>query len=323
MRPNRRQLRLDQYRRIITSIAAESGDLHLDANETAMFARQLEEIDATLYRVLYPELKGTLIVPVKTDINPGAEEYTYRAMDYVGQSKVIANYADDLPRVDVQGFERTAKLFGHGASYGYSIQDLRRSRMTGTPLDQERAMAVRETILRKNDSIIASGESSLGITGFANSADVSLVTPITGNWATATGQEMVDDMLKLERAIFSDSKGAESPDSAALPPSLFALFATKKMSENSDVTALEFFLKKSLFIKNVEHWYPLETAGAGGVARIVGYRRDPSKVQALMPLEFEQQPPQQKNLAFVVNCDARVGGVIFRYPGSARYMDGC
>lgn len=316
-----RNRRVDSQLSVIAALAAADG-WRLDANETAVFARQLEDIDAKLYRVQYPQLKGTTLVPVKTDINPGAEEYTYRVMDYAGQSRPIANYASDLPRVDAQGKEVTTKLFSHGAAYGYSLQDLRRSRMTGLGLDTERAMACREVIARKNDSVIALGESSLGITGLLNNANVSLVSPATGTWSSATAEQIADDLFKPERAIIADSKGVEMPDTVLLPPSLFALASTKRLS-NTTTTALEFFLAKSLGVRNVEHWYPLETAGSGGVARIVMYTRDPSKLSALLPLEFNQLPPESRNLEYVVNCDSRAGGVAVRYPGSMRYMDGC
>lgn len=316
-----RNRRVDAQITVITALAASNG-WRLDANETAVFARQLEDIDAQLYRVVYPQLKGTALVPVKTDIDPGAEEYTYRVMDYAGQSKPIANYADDLPRVDVQGKEVTTKLFSHGAAYGYSLQDLRRSRMTGLGLDSERAMACREVIARKNDTIIATGDSTVGLTGFLNNANVSLVSPATGTWSSATAEQIADDLFKIERAIIADSKGVEMPDTVVLPPSLFALASTKRLS-NTTTTAMEFFLAKALGVRNVEHWYPLETAGSGGVARIVMYTRDPSKLSALLPLEFNQLPPEARNLAFVINCDSRAGGVAVRYPGSMRYMDGC
>lgn len=322
-RTHRTSRRFDQYRRMVETIGAASDDLHLDANETAAFARQLEDIDKELYRVEYPELRGRIILPVKTDIHEGAEEHTYRAVDRAGQSKVIANYADDLPRVDVQGFEVTQKLFGHGASYGYSIQDLRRSRMTGLPLDRERAMTAREAIARKNDNIMGTGESSVGITGFWNSSLVSLVTPATGTWTTATADEIAKDLFKMERAILTDSSMVEVPDTVVLPPSLFALATTKRMSD-TDTTALEFFLKKAIGVKNADWWHLGELANASGNGpRIAMGKRDPRKVAALLPLEFYQMAPQQKGLGFEVNCDSRAGGVIFRYPKSWRYMDGC
>ena len=315
-------IRFDVYFRAVDAVLTQAAERR-DANESAMFARQLEDIDAELYRVVYPELRGTQIVPVRTAINEGAEEYTYRVLDGVGVSRIIANYAEDLPRVDVQGKEVTTKLFGHGASYGYSIQDMRRARMSGLPLDAERAELAREVIARKNDEIIASGESSISITGFYNNSGVSLVTPTTGTWLTATADQIVDDLLKLERAIIVDSNAVESPDTVVLSPSQFALANTKRLS-NTETTALEFFLRKSQGVKNAEVWARGEAANAGGNGpRIAMGKKDPKVLQALLPLEFYQMAPEQRGLGFVINCDSRAGGVIFRRPKAWRYMDGC
>lgn len=314
--------RFDKYLRAVAAIY-DAADERRDANETAMFARQLEDIDAELYRVEYPELRGTQIVPVRSNINEGAEEYTYRVMDGAGSSRILASYAEDLPRVDVQGKEEKNPLFGHGASYGYSIQDLRRSRMSGLPLDSERAELARETIARKNDEIIASGEASIGAKGFWNNADVSLVSPITGSWLTATADQIVDDLMKMERAIRTDSNGVENPDTVVMPPDLFSIANTKRLA-NTETTALEFFLRKSIGVKNAEEWARGALADAEGDGpRIAMGRKDPKILQALLPLEFFQMPPEQKGLGFVINCDSRAGGVIFRRPKAWRYMDGC
>ena len=318
----KRTHRFDMYVTAFAALGAAAGE-RMDANETAMFARQLEDIDTELYRVQYPELRGTQIVPVRTSIHEGAEEYTYRVMDSAGVSKLIANYADDLPRVDVQGKEVTSKLFGHGASYGYSIQDVRRGRLSGLPLDAERAETAREAIARKNDAIIAAGESSIGITGFYNNANVSLVSPTTGTWLTATADQIVDDLLKLERAIITDSNAVEMADTVVLAPGQFALANTKRLA-NTETTALEFFLKKSMGVKNAEVWArgSLADAELDG-PRIAMGKKDPRVLQALLPLEFYQMAPQQKGLGFEINCDSRAGGVIFRRPKAWRYMDVC
>ena len=320
----KRSIRFYQYLSAVNDIVRRDTQHRYDANETATFARQLEDIDAQLYRVQYPLLKGMQLFPVKMDIDPGAEQYTYRIMNYAGQAQIISNYADDLPRADTQGREVKTNLFGFGASYGYSLQDLRRSKFTGLGLEVERAMAAREIIARKHDTLIASGDSSVSAYGALNNPDVALVTATTGNWVStpATADQVTADLFKLERAIISESKGVEMPDTLVLPPSLFAYADTVRIA-NTEISALEYFLKKSLGIKNVDSWYPLETAGAGSTTRILAYTRNPVKVQSLMPLEFSQTAPEARNLAFVVNCEARSGGVIFRYPGSARYMDGC
>lgn len=317
-----RRIRFDSYVRAINALAEGQGE-RFDANETAMFARQLEDIDSELYRVQYPELRGEQIVPVRTAINEGADEYTYRVMDAAGVARVIANYSEDLPRVDVQGKEVTSPLFGIGAAYGYSMQDMRRSRMSGIPLDNERALAARESIARKIDEIIASGESSVGVKGFYNGTGVDLVSPTTGTWLTATGDQIVDDLLKLERAIITDSKAVEMPDTVVLSSGQFALASSKRLS-NTETTALDFFIRKSATVKNVEVWARGETADAGGTGpRIAMGKKDPKVLQALLPLPFYQMAPEQRGMGFVINCDARVGGVIYRRPKAWRYMDGC
>lgn len=323
MKFNRRQIRRDSYTRLLINSGAAQ-ELRLDANETAAFARQLEDIDAQLYRVVYPENKGTLLVPVRGNINPGADEYTYRSMDRAGRAKRRANHSTDYPRVDIQGREDSQRIENYGASYGYSFQDMRRARMLNMPVDAERAFAARAAVDTTIDEVICVGDSEIGVTGFANNADVALVTPTTGSWLTATADQILADLQKMERAILTDSKEAERPDTLAIAPSRYAVISTKPLGTNSDKTILDFYLKNSQGVRNVESWHRLETADAGGTGpRLVMYRRDPAKLEALVPILFEQFPPEQRGMDILVNCEGRCGGVVWRYPGSGRYMDGC
>jgi len=314
--------RFDQYRRVVDGFV-QQGHLHLDANETALFARQLEDIDVRLFRKLYPELKGTLVVPVKSNINPGAQFYSYRVYDYAGRAKPISNYADDLPRVDLNAVEHKMALHSWGDAYGYSIQDLRAANMAGLPLENEKAMAARNVLAYELDDVIATGYAPLGITGLLNNPFVDDVSPDTGNWASATAEEMVADLVKMEVTIITESKGIEKPDTLLLASTHYAKLSTTNMA-NTETPALDYFLKRSQGVRNVEVWHKLETADVAGTGpRIVMYKRDPDKLEALVPVEFEVFPPQTKNLAFEVSCHMRAGGVVVRYPGSVRYMDGC
>lgn len=157
----------------------------------------------------------------------------------------------------------------------------------------------------------------MGITGALNNAYVDLVSPTTGSWISgAVSADLVcADLFKLERAIITgSSKGIEMPDTLVMPPSLYA-YADTCWPSNTETSALEHLLKKSMGIKNVEQWYPLETAGAALATRMLAYTRNPTKVQALMPLEFNQSAPEARNLSFVITCDGRSGGVDLPLPG--------
>lgn len=323
-----RSQRLDSIKQRVLSLSSVLPEnQRLDANEAMLFARQLESIDAKLYEVKYPQLNWSEIVPAQPGISDGAETYTYQVADMVGKAKLIGNFADDLPRADSVGREVTAKIKHLGASYAYSIQDMRRAKLTGVSIDEMRARAARRAIAEYIDEAVMLGirseDGTVINTGFANNGSVSLTTVVTGNWATATGDQIVDDVLKMEREIIAASKGVERPDTLALPPSRMALASTKRLGTSlNDITALDFILKKSVGIRNVVQNFRLETAGAGGVPRIVAYTANVEAVAAIVPMEFNSLPPEAKNLALVVNCEGRCGGVAWRLPGSARYMDG-
>lgn len=305
----------------------------LDANETATFARQLEHIQAQTYDVLYPEIRALELVPLIGGVDPGAKFFTFRVFDIVGDAKMTANYADDAPRVDTQGAEVTSPIKHYSDAYAYSVDDLRASALAmknlagiGMPLDVRRAQAAAKILGRKVDSNVALGESTIsGLTGFVNNALVPVVAVDFGNWPAATGAMILQDLRKLESSIVTLTKDVHKPNTLVLPPSLMGIVASKPASELvPNVTVLEVFLKSSRYIKNVESWYALELADAAGTGpRIVAYDRSPEMLGAVVPLEFNQLPPEARNFAFIVNCEAKAGGTVFFYPKSAAYMDGC
>ena len=83
-----------------------SGQLKTDAGETIFFARQLEYVRSTTYDVERPALSAWDLFPIDYSIPAGANTITWRQWDKVGQAKVIASYADDLPKADITARKR-------------------------------------------------------------------------------------------------------------------------------------------------------------------------------------------------------------------------
>lgn len=320
----KRSIRQDQYASVIGAINARLPiEQRLDANETAILTRQLVDIDARAFDQQYPDLKGTLLFPVKSDIDPGAASYLYETRDYAGQAKRVVNWATDFPGVDSQSAEVEAKLYNYGDSYSYTLEDARRSVMARRSIEDSRALAARSVLARKLDELVAVGDTEVGYTGALNNASVPTFSPITGLWSNAgtDGAEIAQDLFGILGDIRVDSRGTEAGDTILLPPSLEEI-AQRKLIPNTDVTAMDFFKKNRPGI-TIDTWERLETAGSGGVPRIMAFSRREEKVCTLLPVEFETFAPQQEGLAWKVICHMKCGGVIFRYPGSARYMDGC
>lgn len=297
-----------------------------DAATVAILEKQLEFVKARTFDIVYPDMKGRMLIPVSNEVDPGAETITYRQWDEFGEAQVISNYADDLPRVDALVEEFTSRVKSIGSSYDWSIQDLRRSAMAGAQLDTRRARAARRTIENKIEDIAAFGiANSGGITGFFNNANVAVTAAPTGTWSGATAFQILDDMHKVVEDVVVLNKETFLPNTYVIDQANFAIINQKRLSTTGDsgVTVLRSFLDNNPYIDKVETWFKSRLADAGGTGpRHVVYKRDPEVLSLEIPQEFEQLPPQARNLSFVVPVHARVAGVIIYYPIAVGYMDG-
>ncbi len=297
----------------------------LDATDTAFFLRELEHIKTQIIDVVYTPLKARTLLPVSFEAGPGAEYITWRQYDKVGLAKVIQDYASDFPRVDVKGAEERAYVRSLGASFGYSIQEIRASQMAGKSLDARRAMTARESILRKEDQLAWFGDSVNNIQGFLTNPNISLVAIPNGasgfkTWANKTADEIVADMNLVANNVVNSTNGVEEPDTLLLPIAQYNLAATSRLP-NTAITALSFFLQTNPYIQQVVPVYELAGADPAGTGlnMILAYRRDPLKLTSEIPQDYEQFEPELEKMEYEVACHSRYGGVIIYKPLSICY----
>ena len=299
-------------------------DFRMD--EAGLFLeRQLEYIRPQVFEVEYADIKYPTLLPVTSEAGPGAQTFTYRIMDATGEFKLIADAADDLPRADISQIEKSISIRSFGGSFGYTVQELRAAQMANIALEQRRAAAVRRAYEEKVENVAMFGESSVGLAGFFNNATVDVVaanTWFTGATATGTtAQDMLDLLNYGVTAIINGSQMKEQPDTILMAWEDYNVISTRRNSDSSDVTVLEYFLRTNPFIRNVEPINQLDaTNGKLSKNRMVFYKRDPQKVQLHIPQPLELFPPQQRGLEFIVPAHARVGGVALYYPKSVLYL---
>jgi hypothetical protein len=299
-------------------------DFRMD--EAGLFLeRQLEYIRPQVFEVEYADIKYPTLLPVTSEAGPGAQTFTYRIMDATGEFKLIADAADDLPRADISQIEKSISIRSFGGSFGYTVQELRAAQMANIALEQRRAAAVRRAYEEKVENVAMFGESSVGLAGFFNNATVDVVaanTWFTGTTATGTtAQDMLDLLNYGVTAIINGSQMKEQPDTILMAWEDYNVISTRRNSDSSDVTVLEYFLRTNPFIRNVEPINQLDaTNGKLSKNRMVFYKRDPQKVQLHIPQPLELFPPQQRGLEFIVPAHARVGGVALYYPKSVLYL---
>jgi hypothetical protein len=296
--------------------------VRLDANETAGLINTWNYARTGNYDIEYTALKARTLIPIANDVPSWAETFSYKSWDRVGMAKFIANYADDLPNVDAFAKEYYAKTHEIGDSYQFSIIDLERGRATGQyQIDTIRARIAREAFELKLEEVAAIGSADHNLTGLVNNANVPVVSAITGTWGTASAQQILADMNKLAQAVVDNTKELHPPDTIIMPATKFGLISTTTLSADNPTTVKTAFLANNPWIKNIDTWYKLNTAGVGNAARMMAYKRDPAVVELLITREFTEEQPQARNLSFVVNCHGRIGGVRFYRPLAAAYMD--
>lgn len=301
--------------------------MHLDAAEQVFFSRELDYVKKRTYDAKLAELKGLQIVPVSIEAGNGATSVTYRRYKGVGVAKIIADYANDFPRVDVYGEEVTVKTKGVGDSYGYSIKEIREAMMTGKNLDQRRSQAARRAIEEKLNKIALLGDTKAGFDGLLNNPDITEYTVLadgTGSsktWATKTPDQIIRDITGMVSAVMVPTKGREVPNVLALPLAQYNHIANTRVTD-TEMTILQYVLKTSPAIKQIIWLNELGGMGASGTDRMLVLTSDEEHLTFEMPQMFESFTPQQKGMSFEVPCHAETAGTIIYYPLSIAYGDG-
>ncbi len=318
-----------------TQVQQRQAQFRLDAAESVFFKRETEYVDRQAVETLFPENLSRLYVPTQSGIPDWANAYTWQTITRYGRAKIIGANADDLPRANVSGGEESKIIKDVGASYAWTIKEIKRAAATGMHIDAMRAMAARAAIDTEIDRILAVGDEEHGMEGLANLTGVALVAPIakTGGgtaWSdAATADQIAGDLFKVVTEIVTGLKGAGVPMfrryTILLPIAKHAYISQRRMGDGSDKTILKFVLENSPFIEAIEPWEHLDGAGAavpGTTQRLIAYVRNPLVVSGIVPQEFTPLEPEKRNLEYVVDCTASTGGVVVRYPIAMRYMDG-
>lgn len=307
-----------------------------DIGASVFFPRQVEYIKSEMYNILYPEYKAFSLFPIDTSAGPAAEVIVWHEFDTVGYMKIIASYAKDLPRSDVLGSENFQIVKSLGGSYGWNLQEVRTAVFANRPLGQMKAQAARRSYDQTVNKLAWYGDATNKIIGFLNQPNVPAgpvqVGATTGNttWLGASpknNEEILKDMNDIFTDTFVFTKGVENMNTLLLPTEEYAHIQTTRNSDSSDVTILEYFLRNRPgvtvdWVNELADVANPPSGAAGPLNVMAAYTRSMDKMSLQLPQLFEQLPVQEHGLEYEVPTHARIGGIIFYYPLSARFVEG-
>lgn len=298
-----------------------------DANESVFFARQLEYVKAKTYDIKRAPLNAMRLFPVSTETPEGATTITYRQYDGVGMAKIIANYANDLPRADVTGKEFTSPIRSIGNAYGYNTQEIRSAMFAGVPLNAKKATQVTRAQEELVNQLAFAGDADHGLPGLlsnTNIPEVTLAADGTGSsktFATKTADKIVRDVNSVINKVLTQSKGVHRANQVWMPLEQYALLATTQNSTASDTTILDFLRQVNPGV-TFEAVIELDGAGASGADRMMALENSIENWQLEIPMMARQYAPQQQGLEFVVPVESRFGGVLIEYCLAFSFADG-
>jgi hypothetical protein len=301
---------------------------NLDSDESIFFERELEALKSKTYDIKYPELKARTLIPVSFEAGPGAETISYEQYSQVGMAKLIANYADDLPRADVGAKKFSSPVKSVAMSYGWNLQEVRAAAMAGKPLVTRKAGAAKRGHMAMENSIAWFGDSASGLPGFLSNANVStVVIPADGTgasalWSTKTPDQIIRDINLMTRTVHTVSKGVEFANTLLLPLEQFNLLFDTPRSSTSDTSIGKWVLDNNPHLDTIDWLEELNGTGPSGADQMAVYNRNPEKLTLEIPQDFEQLPVQERGLEFLVPTHHRVGGVIMYYPLSVAKASG-
>lgn len=291
-------------------------------------------IEPVIYGREYPDFQYRELVPIDNSAPEWTTNIDFFTMgDDVGQAREFAADGDDIPFVDFKLDKGDSRVAMAGIGYRYNLQELAHAQQYGLRLDGARADAARRKYEQFVDNVAFLGRTKLGFTGLLNSASVTALTAPNGaggtaTWPTKTVDEIVADVNNTLGVVFTGSNGIEQADTLLLSQDRYAYIATKRIDPTSTVTILEHIQRVNIYTirtgrpLTIRAVFGLETAGAGSTQRMVAYRKTPDVVKIHIPMPLRWLQAEQHLLKFEVPGIFRFGGVEWRRPGAARYLDG-
>lgn len=288
-----------------------------DNNQGVFIEQMLTHTIAELFRFKYPKTpfaNGELCFMDQTG-DPGSDRVGWQMIGEQGEFREVADNADDLPRIDINGTYDSNKARTVGAFIEYSEQDLRAASMQKVfDIATEKGQAARRGWDRTMDRFIRSVNDIGDLPGLTQRPGRSDIAA-TAAWSTLTPSQIADEFVATYDAIFDGTDGTIEPDTVVLPVSVRSIF--KKQNSIASNVSIESFLKETY--PEITAWVynaGMNTAGRDGSKCMLMYNRDKGCVRSLVPLFMQPKAPQAQGLSWRIYFDSRYAGLAVNYPAS-------
>ena len=301
--------------------------IHLDANESLFFERELEFVKSQTYDKRYPNLLAASgqIIPINTNVPEWARTITYQSYDSYGKGKIGKASVDDAPMANAAGKEYTGPVRDIIQGYTYTVDDIMEAQATGKRLDQRLAMAARKMNDIALDDVAMYGDTVYGLKGLLSGNAVTEIPEATASngdagtpqWSTKTADEIIADLNQIYSAIRVATLDTSKCNLIILPIAQDEIITSTPRSSYSDVTIKDFWLRTHPGVRIISYNKLDSVSAFSDVDVAVGMEQDPMNMVLEVPMMYSQLPAEARNYAFVINTRSKVGGLTIPYPKTA------
>lgn len=289
---------------------------------------QTAHVEAAVYQMRYADIQYPNLIPVDTSAHPFAKTVTFFSADKAGVADWINGNADDIPKADTEYSQYESSVFTAGIGYGYGWEEINQAQMLGIGLTTDKANAARRAAEEMVDRVALEGDTTKGFEGLFDHSAVTATGATTGDWSTATADEILGDVNDGLTNVQSATNNVVMADTLILPYSKFNLVASKRLGDTA-MTVLEFLRANNVYTAvtgaplMIRAARKLDTAGVSATARMIAYRRSPEVLKLHMPMPHRFLPVWQSGpLRWDVPGVMRLGGLDIRLPSEISYIDG-
>ena len=302
-----------------------------------------DQVNSKFMDVLYADLMWREIVEtsqVKTDINPGAQNYVQPIRDRTGAAQFMGKGASprNIPSVGVTLGALTIPMAWSATSASITNEDARVYEHGNLgSLAQDLGGVMRQACENLIETATVFGAPEVGFQSWLSYSGVTATTAAatgTGSattWASKTAALMVADVNSAISLMYTSTNTIFIPNTVFLPPAQFMLLATTPMVIGGAAlaqSALEYLKKnnsftaltgKELKIKSIRY---LKGAGASSTDRMVLQDVNPNYQYLPFPMPFKMGAPVPEALGASFYAEQKFGSYAILQLGTTLYVDG-
>lgn len=313
-------------------------DYMKDAQSQLTFVlNQATYIEAEVEKIEYPEVQYPDLVPVDFSAPEWVKSVTYFSQDKVGAAEWFNADANDVPRADINRQKYETEVYMAAIGYGYNIEEVAQAQQAGVALTTDKAEAAKEAYEFFVDDIALRADGTSAFKGFSGLIDYPGVnaddvandgTGAARTWVSKTPDLIARDINEAITKIWTQTKQIGMADTVLIPVDQYAYISTTRFDPNGNMTILDWIMKRNIYTATtgrpltIRAVRGLETAGDGGTARMVVYKRDPKVLKMHIPMRHRFLEAMRTGpLKYEIPGIFRLGGLDVRRPKMIEYRD--